>query len=818
MDFDAHGGVQRAWRAWRPASGPPDCVLVATDERGMSNALRVRQSLRRVGAPQAIFIAPKASVCEIPGAAPCGYSTLFDFCGAGFCQIMRLRQHLMARFFLAGANVLQLDSDVAMFGDPFIVFHGTLANASLISQRDGPVANSGFFFAQHVSPAADAVTSWLLVELSDRMNWAALDASGGRMRSKCPNDQAMLNDLLQEAAVGSPRYGLGILIPELRERQGIAPPGRSPGWAERQELARAESERRPRRRAGHESDVAHQLLRSYLRHDEWDKQVQPRMSNLLRRDFKARHHPVSLQETVECAVPAAGGGGGGGDNAAPGGARRRPRRRQKGHLFWGFSLAPPSPQRNESDDPLSDVAGDGALRMLLRRGAGPQEAAARLPAVPWLRNPLPRAALEYAHRGGGGGGRGGRGFTGRGTRGGASNETAVRRLSESGGGGGKRDGGRGKFNIYLAPTRRPAAVLAEAARLAGRYGDAAVAQYAQLPLSFLQDWGHQLLRQARRGCEPPAADAASCRANSGASPGAAYGMHLAGLGAKPLRGLVLEALQPRCAASLAGGARTVRLPPAAWSEAMRARPAEFEATVALLLEVAVAAGRRLQLPRVPAHGVPWAFEPWLPNSREPHAVSMGCAAPLQRGPDAPPPDATWIPFALSGDGCEASRYLFQAAERSGTAGRLIGGGGGAAGAAGPEGWLIDAADGCAARSSATLRFDARAPDWVTALAWAVGNASLAPGGHEAATWEVAADGGLEAARVRFFGNATTDGRRNGATPGLRLRAHGGSKCSWCEAWRQAERGDGGRSRAQRAVEVAAHCREEQVQASFHMRA
>ena len=61
MDLDVTGGVQRAWRAWRPASGPPDCILVATNERGMSNALRIRQSLRRVGAPQAIFIAPEAS-------------------------------------------------------------------------------------------------------------------------------------------------------------------------------------------------------------------------------------------------------------------------------------------------------------------------------------------------------------------------------------------------------------------------------------------------------------------------------------------------------------------------------------------------------------------------------------------------------------------------------------------------------------------------------------------------------------------------------------------------------------------------------------
>ena len=218
MDLDAKGGVRRAWRAWRPASGPPDAVLVATDSNGLANARRIRQTLERVGAPRALFVAPDPSVCASPGTWPCGYSTRFSFTKERFCRILRLRQFLMARFFLAGANVLQLDSDLTFYANPFATFHGTLANVSVVAQSDSPLANSGFFYVRHVSPAADAVAAYLLVEMSNRMVWASRDASGGAMRQDCANDQAQLNDLLIELATGTPRYGLGIVLPELRAR------------------------------------------------------------------------------------------------------------------------------------------------------------------------------------------------------------------------------------------------------------------------------------------------------------------------------------------------------------------------------------------------------------------------------------------------------------------------------------------------------------------------------------------------------------------------------------------------------------------------
>ena len=91
----ALGATERAWRAWRPASGPPDAVLVATDSNGLANARRIRLTLERVGAPRALFVAPDPSVCASPGTWPCGYSTRFSFTKERFCRILRLRQFLL---------------------------------------------------------------------------------------------------------------------------------------------------------------------------------------------------------------------------------------------------------------------------------------------------------------------------------------------------------------------------------------------------------------------------------------------------------------------------------------------------------------------------------------------------------------------------------------------------------------------------------------------------------------------------------------------------------------------------------------------------
>ncbi len=81
-----------------------------------------------------------------------------------------IRKDLVARLAVEeGVNVLQTDTDVAWFANPYpMLKRGGLGEANLIAQHDTPLANAGVLYAQNVKPNDGA--AWVLTETARRVH------------------------------------------------------------------------------------------------------------------------------------------------------------------------------------------------------------------------------------------------------------------------------------------------------------------------------------------------------------------------------------------------------------------------------------------------------------------------------------------------------------------------------------------------------------------------------------------------------------------------------------------------------------------------
>ena len=240
--LDSERGVARVVRnCRRDERGRRVLVTIAANSRGVAPARRVRAALLSVGGPMALLLAPDVESCTEPGAVPCAYTTKFAGWGGDpptvWDQLMRLRTYYLAVFFARGLDVMQLDSDLAVFSNPFPHISLRYEKVGLLTQRDSPLANTGIVYAQHVSAASDAVVTWLLEETSNRLVWSApgtcgpqstplgstgivLSAKSEEMPVPCggmkkaANDQSTMNDLIVQGALGCACYLHGTLLPE----------------------------------------------------------------------------------------------------------------------------------------------------------------------------------------------------------------------------------------------------------------------------------------------------------------------------------------------------------------------------------------------------------------------------------------------------------------------------------------------------------------------------------------------------------------------------------------------------------------------------
>ena len=139
-------------------------------------ALRLRHVLYLSDGPSACFRLRRA----VPSLA-CAWSSILNTSKPAHDSVLvrkwwdmrfyfyNVRKHVLSR--LAGElgyNVLQTDTDVAWFANPFPALKaGALARHHLIVQPDLPLANAGVLYAQSIK--ADAPAAWVLRELIERI-------------------------------------------------------------------------------------------------------------------------------------------------------------------------------------------------------------------------------------------------------------------------------------------------------------------------------------------------------------------------------------------------------------------------------------------------------------------------------------------------------------------------------------------------------------------------------------------------------------------------------------------------------------------------
>ena len=148
-----------------------------------------------------------------------------------------VRKHMLSR--LAGElgyNVIQTDTDVAWFANPYPALKaGVLAAHQLVVQPDLPLANAGVLYAQRIGAADPA--AWVLRETVARIHTFSFhpDAVPSVVSWAQPpyfsnaDEQSILNDVLASAITRRPCYIFSTAIMEMKYG-GIKKHNRSFRW------------------------------------------------------------------------------------------------------------------------------------------------------------------------------------------------------------------------------------------------------------------------------------------------------------------------------------------------------------------------------------------------------------------------------------------------------------------------------------------------------------------------------------------------------------------------------------------------------------
>mmetsp|Transcript_59770 Transcript_59770/g.99156 ORF Transcript_59770/g.99156 Transcript_59770/m.99156 type:complete len:586 (-) Transcript_59770:98-1855(-) len=179
-------------------------IPVNKDSVTSARKLLVQLHMMPVGYP--LLVMASRESCEFSG-TDCIYATR---CAAvtsadAFASVVCAKIYTLSKLFYLGSDVFIVDSDVTVLRTLHQVWRGPLRDASIVAQYDIPFINSGVLRAQHVSPAADAIVSWLFSEWLHRV-MAVWNATG-----RCDGcDQAILNEIVANSAAG--RHSVLMLI------------------------------------------------------------------------------------------------------------------------------------------------------------------------------------------------------------------------------------------------------------------------------------------------------------------------------------------------------------------------------------------------------------------------------------------------------------------------------------------------------------------------------------------------------------------------------------------------------------------------------
>jgi hypothetical protein len=231
--------VEAAVDAYRTLSheATPSIILVASYGEGVFAAMRQREQLAAVEPGASVsplmILAPDNTTCT-PAFAPCAFSAgrFATYMQGGrklvtrrplsvqqWERALRVRVHYFYRFFAAGANVIQLDSDISLLRSPLPLLHSERAGFAVVGQAEYPLINCGFVSARHMHPASDTAVRWMLREWNNRLLLLSEEGTkpGTLHSEQNVAEQAIVNDVLVSMAADLPRYTLFHAV-ELRGR------------------------------------------------------------------------------------------------------------------------------------------------------------------------------------------------------------------------------------------------------------------------------------------------------------------------------------------------------------------------------------------------------------------------------------------------------------------------------------------------------------------------------------------------------------------------------------------------------------------------
>ena len=221
-------------------------------------------------------------------------------------NMFKARKLLLERLVLSHRlNVLHLDADVVAFANPYPVFKGPLARHALIFQSDGPFANAGVFYVQHVARGDGA--AWVLQELNRRIDRftnrpASVTELPNSAWSAPPHfanadEQANLNDVLASSLLARLTYTAGVEFYEARFKRQFAPRRCNGGHAGVRLVASGDAECRSVFEARKRMEDARWTARM-VHHDTRQAKGTMRAERRLRAADEALTHLCSAREWV----------------------------------------------------------------------------------------------------------------------------------------------------------------------------------------------------------------------------------------------------------------------------------------------------------------------------------------------------------------------------------------------------------------------------------------------------------------------------------------------------------------------------------------
>ena len=226
IDAEAPGSLLGAARRVTTDLVVPEVTLLFS--AGDSNSLKMTRALTKqldVFDVPTLIVAERIEDCETLGTQrtrsaclwssrvlelPPARSVSLDRFWDGRFRFYAAKKRYLAELFRAGFVVFQADSDSIWQRNPWPVIRNLPERCSIVVQQDGPFANAGMIIARKPSQAAQRLldeVAWRVQMFQHRPSVIGrLVAFARRPYYANSDDQTILNDAIQSAVLGAPRF------------------------------------------------------------------------------------------------------------------------------------------------------------------------------------------------------------------------------------------------------------------------------------------------------------------------------------------------------------------------------------------------------------------------------------------------------------------------------------------------------------------------------------------------------------------------------------------------------------------------------------